>query len=163
MSGASTPTHGREDGVIRGYVPLQLMRPMISMILTVLHEQEHERQVPSNTPNEQLSYDAPDLFSTERQSEVQNRVECQDPRTVTKQPPEAPPKCISKDDHTGKRAHDTVQSGGSGVVERDGEDTVLGTATIRVDVSKGPTRGFGSLKAVLGTISGVCVSYKVRL
>ncbi|KAF9642095.1 hypothetical protein BDM02DRAFT_2703619, partial [Thelephora ganbajun] len=131
VSSASTPTH------------------------ELLREREHERELPSNLPNGQLSHNAPDLSSAESQSETQNRVECEDRATVTERPHEAPPEPISEDDRTGKNAHDTVQSEGSGVVERDGKDTALGVAAIRVDVQKGPARGFGSLKDVLGTISAV--------
>ncbi|KAF9643223.1 hypothetical protein BDM02DRAFT_3192003 [Thelephora ganbajun] len=141
-SGASTPTHGREDGV------------------TLLHEREHEPEVPPNAPNEQLSHDAPDLSSAGRQSEVRNRVECEDRATVTERPPEAPPEHISEGDHTGKYAHDTVQSGGSGVVEGYGKDTAHGAITARIDVPKGPAQGFGSLKAVLGAISAVYTNHK---
>ncbi|KAF9642321.1 hypothetical protein BDM02DRAFT_2340052 [Thelephora ganbajun] len=112
-SGASTPTHGREDDLTRGYILLQLMG-LISTILIVLREREHERQVPSNAPNEKFSHNAPDLSSAERQSKVRNRVECEDQGRVVEQPPEAPPERISKDDHIGKGAYDTVRSGGSG-------------------------------------------------
>ncbi|KAF9642890.1 hypothetical protein BDM02DRAFT_3192519 [Thelephora ganbajun] len=145
-SGASTPIHGREDGVTRGYILLQLMGPM-SMILIVLREREDERQVPSSAPNEQPSHDAPDLSSAERQSEVQNRVECEDRETVTEQPPEAPPEHISEDDHIGRDAHDTVQSRGSEVVERDYRGTTPGAPATRVNIPKEPAGGFGSLKA----------------
>ncbi|KAF9644995.1 hypothetical protein BDM02DRAFT_3272053 [Thelephora ganbajun] len=136
-SGASTPIHGREDGVT-----------------------QHERELPSNASSEKSSHSAPDLSSAERPSEVQNRVECKERRTVTKQPPEAPPERIPEGDQTGKDAHDTIQLGGSGVVKRDGKDTALGAAAIRVDIPKGPADGFGSLKAVLGTTSAAYVNYK---
>ncbi|KAF9646545.1 hypothetical protein BDM02DRAFT_3118483 [Thelephora ganbajun] len=95
-SGASTPTHGREDGV------------------TLLLEREHEREVPSNAPNQQLSYDIPDLSSAESQSEVRNRVECEDRGTVTRQPPEPPPERISKDHHIGEDVDGSVQLGSRG-------------------------------------------------
>ncbi|KAF9644486.1 hypothetical protein BDM02DRAFT_944233 [Thelephora ganbajun] len=94
-SGTSTPTHGREDGV------------------TLLREREDERQVPSNVSSDKFSHSSPDLSSAERPSEVQNRVECKGRRTVTKQSLEAPER-IPEDEHTGKVAYDTVQSGGSG-------------------------------------------------
>ncbi|KAF9642707.1 hypothetical protein BDM02DRAFT_3273353 [Thelephora ganbajun] len=114
-SDASTQAHRREDAA------------------TLLREREHEREVPSNTPNERPSRDAPDLSSAESQSEVQNRVEREDRGTVTEQPPER----ISEDDHIGKGVHDTVQLGGSGVVER-----------------------FNPLKVVLGTISAAYINHK---
>ncbi|KAF9645513.1 hypothetical protein BDM02DRAFT_3189660 [Thelephora ganbajun] len=79
---------------------------------------------------------------------------------VTKQPPEAPPELISEDDHTGKNAHDTVQSGWSRVVERTRKGMTLGAAAIHVNVSKGPAGGFDLLKAVLGAISAVYTNYK---
>ncbi|KAF9644549.1 hypothetical protein BDM02DRAFT_3121687 [Thelephora ganbajun] len=60
-----------------------------------------------------------------------------------------------EDDHVGKDAHDTVQSMGSGVVERDVKDAALRVAAIPVDISQRPAWGFGPLKAVLGTISTV--------
>ncbi|KAF9646551.1 hypothetical protein BDM02DRAFT_3003105 [Thelephora ganbajun] len=113
VSGSSTQTHGCEDAVTRGYILLQLIRPM-SVILIVLREREHEREILSNAPNQQPSYDAPSLSSAERQSEAQNRVEREDRGTVTKQSLEAPPERISKDDHTGEDVDDTVQSGSRG-------------------------------------------------
>ncbi|KAF9646214.1 hypothetical protein BDM02DRAFT_276880 [Thelephora ganbajun] len=122
----------------------------------------HEREVPSDAPNEQLSHDAPDL-SAERQSEVQNRMECEDRETVTEQPQEAPPERISEDDHISRDAHDAVQSGGSGVVERDYGNTTTEATAPPVDVPKEPTGGFSPLKIVLGTISAVYTHYKVRL
>ncbi|KAF9643442.1 hypothetical protein BDM02DRAFT_1470175 [Thelephora ganbajun] len=138
-SDASTPIHGREDAA------------------TLVREREHEREVPPNAPNERPSgYNAPDLSSAERQPEVQNRMECEDRGTVTKQPPER----ISGGDHIGKGAHDTVQSGGSGAVERNRKDTAPGAAAIRVDISKGPAERFDPLKVVLGTISAAYINYK---
>ncbi|KAF9653321.1 hypothetical protein BDM02DRAFT_1889855 [Thelephora ganbajun] len=85
-SDASTPTHGREDGVTRACILLQLMGPM-SMILIGLRERED----PSTTPNEKRSRSAPDFSLTENQSEVQNQVKCKGRGTVTKRPPEVPP------------------------------------------------------------------------
>ncbi|KAF9644493.1 hypothetical protein BDM02DRAFT_943873 [Thelephora ganbajun] len=93
---ASTQTHRREGAA------------------TLLREREHEREVPPNAPNEQPSHNAPDLSSAERQPEVQNRVECGDRGMVAERPPEAPPERTSEDDHIGKDAHDSAQSGGSG-------------------------------------------------
>ncbi|KAF9644497.1 hypothetical protein BDM02DRAFT_945183 [Thelephora ganbajun] len=112
-SGASTPTHRREDGVTGGYILLQLMR-LISMILTVLREREHERQVPSDGPSEKISHNVPDLSSAESQSGIQSRAEYEAREMVTEQPPETHPERISENDHTAKYAHDAVQSGGSG-------------------------------------------------
>jgi hypothetical protein len=51
----------------------------------------HEREVPSNAPNEQLGHSAPDLYSAEREPEVRNRGECEDQGTVAERPQEAPP------------------------------------------------------------------------
>ncbi|KAF9645520.1 hypothetical protein BDM02DRAFT_3131034 [Thelephora ganbajun] len=134
-SGASTPIRGCEDGV------------------TLLRKREDEREAPLNASSEKFSHSTPDLSSAERPSEVQNRVECKERRTVTEQPPETPLERILGDDHT-------VQPGGPGVVERDGKDTALEAAAIRVDVPKGPAQGFGSLRAVLGTIPAVYTDHK---
>ncbi|KAF9642269.1 hypothetical protein BDM02DRAFT_3193578 [Thelephora ganbajun] len=127
------------------------------MILIVLHEREHERQVPSNVPNQQPSHDAPDLSSAERQSEVQNWVECEDRGTVTEQPPEVSPECISEDDHIGEEVDDSVQLGSR---ERDHRDTTLGATVTPVDVLRERAWGFGALKAVLGTISAIYANHE---
>ncbi|KAF9646210.1 hypothetical protein BDM02DRAFT_3189009, partial [Thelephora ganbajun] len=135
-SGTSTQTHG------------------------LLRERGHEGEVPSNAPNEQLSRDAPGL-SAKRQSKVQNLVERGDRETVNvnEQPPSGPER-ISEDGRIGKGAHDTAQSGESGVVERDGKDTTPGAATIRADVPKEATNGFNPLKVILRTISAIYTDYK---
>ncbi|KAF9646346.1 hypothetical protein BDM02DRAFT_3262329 [Thelephora ganbajun] len=63
-------------------------------------------------------------------------------------------------DHISKDAHDTVQSMGSGVIERDTKDAALRVAAIPVDTSQRPAWGFGPLKAVLGTISAVYTDHQ---
>ncbi|KAF9643639.1 hypothetical protein BDM02DRAFT_3123137 [Thelephora ganbajun] len=65
-----------------------------------------------------------------------------------------------EDDRVGKNAHDTVQSMGSGVVERDAKDAALRVATNPVDTSQRPAWGFGPLKAVLGTISAAYTDHQ---
>ncbi|KAF9646342.1 hypothetical protein BDM02DRAFT_3188895 [Thelephora ganbajun] len=62
--------------------------------------------------------------------------------------------------HVGKDAHDTVQSLGSGVVEKDVKDVTLRATTIPVDVSQRSAWGFGLLHAILGTISAVYIGYQ---
>jgi len=106
-SGPSTPAPGREDGITRGYNLLRLMRPILT-ILTALHE----REVPSNAPNELLNRSAPDLHA-EKPSEVGNRGGCEDHGTVAKRPSEAPSEHILGDNHVGEDANDTGKSGRS--------------------------------------------------
>ncbi|KAF9644720.1 hypothetical protein BDM02DRAFT_3174221 [Thelephora ganbajun] len=79
---------------------------------------------------------------------------------VIGRPQEAPSERISEDDHTDKDAHDTVQSGGSGVVERDEKGPTLGAATTCTSVPRETANGFSPLRTVLGIISAVYVNYK---
>ncbi|KAF9643063.1 hypothetical protein BDM02DRAFT_3273228 [Thelephora ganbajun] len=98
------------------------------MILIVLREREHERQVSSSTPNNHFSHNATDL-SSEWELEVQNRGECEN-------------------------VHDAVQLG-SRVPERDYRDTTLGAAPIPMNVPKEAAGGFSPLKVILGAISAI--------
>jgi len=77
---------------------------------------QHEGEVPSNAPKEELSRNAPDLHA-ETQSEVLNRGEREDHGTVTEGPSEA---------HS---VLDTVKSGKSG-----GECPYDGTTLACIDL-----------------------------
>ncbi|KAF9646204.1 WD40 repeat-like protein [Thelephora ganbajun] len=148
----------RVDGFMHRVLQPKLMDVRVLSHM-VLCEQERKREVLSDALNERLSRDVPDLSSAKRQSKVQNLVERGDREMVNGQPPSGPER-ISEDGHISKGAHDTVQSGRSGVVERDGKDTTPGAATIRAHVLKEAADGFGPLKAVLRTISAVYADYK---
>jgi len=76
----STTTRGREDGVTRGRIPPHPMGPIL-MTPIALHKREQEREVPSNTANEELSHNTPDLYHADTQSETQNRGERNDQGT----------------------------------------------------------------------------------
>jgi len=78
------------------------------MVFTALHE----REVPSNAPNERISRNAPDLHA-ETRLEVGDQEEREDHGTVTERPLNTPPKCTSSDNHVGEDASDTVKSGRS--------------------------------------------------
>lgn len=80
------------------------------MVLIVLHEREREQKSPSNIPDEQLSYDAPDLYYAEGESRSQNRGEHEDQGTVPKRPLDPPPETTSDDDRVNEGTYDAVQS-----------------------------------------------------
>ena len=73
----------------------------------------HEREVPSNATNEELSHTAHDPHHAKTQPEAQNQAEREGQGTGVNRPPEASPEHISGDDHVGEDAHEAVQSGRS--------------------------------------------------
>lgn len=75
------------------------------MILAASHEREHEREAPSNTPNEQLRHNTPDPCYTGREAGARNQGELEDQGTVAE--------TISDGDRIGEGTHDTDQSGRS--------------------------------------------------
>ena len=80
------------------------------MILIALHEHE----IPSETPNEELSHNTRDLYRPEPQSEVREGEEREDQGTVTDHLPESSPEHLSGDNHADEDAHSTDPSARSG-------------------------------------------------
>jgi len=115
VSGASTPTSGREGGVTRECV-LLLQMGLVLTVPIAAHAQEHkrereqehkqehgqgrkrehERELSPNPPNEQPSRDA--HLHTEVKSEVRNQGERRDQGTVDEPPAKSPPKHSPVDD-----------------------------------------------------------------
>ena len=86
-----------------GTIYLQLISPTLT-ILTVVDEQG----VTSNAPNKKLVHNVHHPH-VETQSETQHQGERGDQGTITKGPLEAPPECVSCDDHINEDARDTVK------------------------------------------------------
>ena len=81
-------------------------------ILTILIA-PHEREIPSDSLNKELSHSAHDLHRPEAQSEAQNQGKREDHGTVN-QPRGASPERISNNDRVGEDVHGAVQSAKSG-------------------------------------------------
>ncbi|KAF9786263.1 hypothetical protein BJ322DRAFT_775760 [Thelephora terrestris] len=111
--------------------------------VTPVHEQEREREVPSNAPNEQRDPIAPDLPAAE--SGPRGR----DPEGED-----------IGGDLIGEDAHDPIQSGRSKTVERGWKDRAIGGTALVFDVAMGISEAFSPLKAALQTVSVVYGQYK---
>ena len=84
------------------------MGPILT-ILTALHE----REIPSDAPDNELSHSAHDLHRPEAQSEALNQGLREDHGTVNKPRGESPER-VSSNDHVGEDVHDAIQSAKSG-------------------------------------------------
>ena len=81
------------------HVRLYALLPIDRLIfLTAVHERERDQEALSNV----LDYNAPDLSSIERESNVQAK------RTVAERPAEISPQCAPEKDYMSRDAQDTT-------------------------------------------------------
>jgi len=105
-----------------------------------LREQEQEPEGPPDAANEEHSHNAPDPHHAETQSEVQNRGERDDQRTVAARPE-------SSDNHAGQSVHDTAQPEGSRGEFRcpGGNPNFIDLSQVWEEVGKGVLRSYSML------------------
>lgn len=110
------------------------------MLLTAVHEQEREQEVPSNAPGKPLGQNVPNLSFAERGSEAQQTVVGKTAEMTLEHGPE--------DGSLGQDAQDSPQ-----------ESKETGIESFAIPVGEEATRGFGPLRTVLSSIH---THFKVR-
>lgn len=77
--------------------------------LIAVYERERERDVPLDTPSDQLGGILPGLSAVEKEPGVPNQIERADQGASTGHPPEMPTEHALGGDHIAKSTRDTVQ------------------------------------------------------